>query len=154
MDSSDSGMIAGNPGRRVWQARGYRLARFAMVGLGNTLVDAALFNLLTWRRLGVPLIAAAIVSGSVAMLASFLAHQRFTFRVQGTSLRKIIAFVVISAAGVYLARPLLMRWALSLSLGLAPWAMRNVAWLFAVSMVMGGNYLAYRRWVFAGGTPP
>jgi len=134
------------------------LARFGLAGLANTLLDALLFNLLSADWLGLPVIAAAVVAGSVAMLNGFVLHQRFTFRVAGTPWPRRLLFVVLTAASVYGLRPLLMAWVLGAGEAWVRWLpvapagqallLRNLAWFIAVALVMLFNYLGYRRWVF------
>ncbi|WP_455926234.1 GtrA family protein [Pseudomonas putida] len=133
------------------------LARFGLAGVANTLLDALVFNLLTAHWLGVPPLAAAVVSGSVAMLNGFVLHQWFTFRVAGTPWRRRVLFVVLTATSVYLIRPWLMAtvmvWGAAhvpcLAVAQSAFVLRNLAWLVAVVLVMLVNYLGYRYWVFS-----
>ncbi|MGY4495739.1 GtrA family protein [Pseudomonas sp. TE3610] len=133
------------------------VARFGLAGVVNTLLDALLFNLLTAHWLGVPVIAAAVLSGTVAMINGFVLHQRFTFRVRHTPWRRCVLFAVLTAGSLYLVRPWLMAIVLVWGQGHAQWlpsagqpfVLRNLAWLVAVAVVMLFNYLGYRHWVFA-----
>src|SRR5262245_58071255 len=104
----------------------YRLIRFAMVGVVNTLVDFVVLNVLVITILpktasfgnfvtfgqmvslnGVVL--AGIITGTAAMIVSFLLNSRFTFRVRNVARKRIVYFFVITAFGLYVIRPVILK---------------------------------------------
>lgn len=141
-----------------------RLKRFGLVGVVNTVLDAALFNLLTWHVIALPVLWASVLAGTLAMLNSFVANQRFTFRARHTPLRRVALFVVITLLGIYAIRPLILDvfittwlWPANRLLALlarvgvladGDFVRRNLGWLVAVAVAMLFNYVGYREFVF------
>ncbi|WP_249674930.1 GtrA family protein [Pseudomonas abieticivorans] len=141
-----------------------RLKRFGLVGVVNTVLDAGLFNLLTWHVIALRVLWASVLAGTLAMLNSFVANQRFTFRARHTPLRRVALFIVITLLGIYAIRPLILDLFLTVWLwpadrlqALLAWGgvaadgdfvRRNLGWLVAVAVAMLFNYVGYRECVF------
>jgi len=158
-----------------------RVGRFGMVGVLNTLVDFTLLNILaitilpkdmvitTLSMFGLTisisgLILAAVISGTVAMICSFVFNTRFTFRQHKTDFTHGVYFFLITIFGLYVIRPIILKfvtgvWLLpgqvayyitsSLNLPFSKeFDERNAALMLAVLVVLAYNYLMYKRFVF------
>lgn len=121
--------------------------RFVIVGVANTALDFALLFLLT--RLGVPLIAANMISTGVALTFSFFLNRSYTFGSSGGAGTQAVKFVLVTLVGLWILQPIV----LVLGMAVLPSLFsQDLALLFAkgaatvVSMVW--NYLLYDRFVF------
>ncbi|MEX0932044.1 MAG: GtrA family protein [Candidatus Saccharimonadales bacterium] len=77
------------------------VGKFSMVGVLNTLIDFGIYNLLT-VVMGFALIAANLVSTTVAMSFSFIANKTFVFGSRGGNvLKQAILFLLVTAFGLY-----------------------------------------------------
>lgn len=85
----------------------YQVGRFGLVGVLNTIVDIVLQNIF-FQFFGLSKIIASLISGTVAMINSFIFNQRFTFRVKKTDTLHVIYFFVITLFGLYIIRPLVI----------------------------------------------
>lgn len=81
----------------------HQVARFASVGVANTLVDLGLFILLSAAGMGV--LAANFISTSAGMAVSFLGNRRYVFGASGHILREITLFVIVCAIGIWAIQP-------------------------------------------------
>ena len=116
--------------------------RFAIVGVTNTLLDYCLFNLLYYAA-GLTIIAANLLSSSVAVLWSFLLNRNWTFAdrkahsaVTGQFLRHLLTTgggVILSTIAVWIA---------------AHFVPAYVAKVAAVGVSFAWNYTLSRHWVF------
>ena len=155
---------------------GRQVARFAAAGVINTLLDYALFMMLSWL-LALPLprswIAKAI-SGTLAMANSFVRNRRWVFRngSSGGGLRQLARFVAVTLIGTFGVQlgglvlfsaiwpaPGHLAAAVIDALGLSRWlpeplVVRTVAFGLATAASMCWNFIAYRRWVFAASPSP
>jgi putative flippase GtrA len=136
--------------------------RFGTVGVVNTLLDFALFNLLAgrWRW---PKIRANLVSASVTMSFSFLANWHRVFPAHGGQpAERAVRFLIVTLTSGWLVQNGVIRlldvWSLGLlTLRLAPslpearlaFLHRNCLKAAAVGAGMFWNYAWYRLWVFA-----
>lgn len=79
-----------------------RVSKFGVVGVINTLLDFAIYNILHFQLgLGAP-IPANLVSTTVAMLFSFAANKRVVFnQKQGSVVRQAAIFFAVTAFGLY-----------------------------------------------------
>ncbi len=141
-----------------------QIGRFGLVGILNTLLDFAIFNLLTSSILGMGAAWAGIISGTVAMINSFVFNQRFTFKAKHTPTNKVVAFFAITIFGIYVIRPIVIAfftktwlwpsqtlYSLTSKLGLsfsADFDQRNLALLGAIFVVLFYNYILYKKFVF------
>jgi len=140
-----------------------QITRFGMVGVLSFVIDFAILNILS-GPLHVGIVVASIVSGTVAMINSFVFNQRFTFRTKHTDTKHIVYFFAITAFGIYVIRPIVIRiltanwlWpahftyqvthALHLPLS-RDFDTRNMALVVAVLIVLFYNFLTYKKYVF------
>jgi putative flippase GtrA len=147
---------------------GRQVARFAATGVLNTLIDYLLFMLLTWI-LALPLSrtwSAKAISGTVAMINSFILNRRWVFRGAAGGPRQLARFLAVTLFGTFVVqlggiRLLTSTWLLPGELvvrlvsalhldALLPRAFVVSTFAFGVATLasMTWNFLAYRRWVF------
>lgn len=129
----------------------HQVARFASVGVANTLVDLGLFVLLT--LLGMAVVPANFLSTSAGMAVSFLGNRRFVFGATGHVVREVTLFTVVCAIGIWVIQPLLILGVsdllerLGIDLGdLGLWFAKCVAILVAAVW----NFFLYKHLVFRG----
>lgn len=137
--------------------------RFGMVGVLNTLLDIILVNVLT-QLIGLDLVLAGILSGTVAMINSFIFNQRFTFRVKKVGAAQTLSFFAITMFGLYIIRPLVLQFftkqwlspgelvysvtsALNLPFSRS-FDVNNFALGMAILVVLVYNFVMYRKFVF------
>ncbi len=154
-----------------------QVGRFGLVGLLNTAVDFIVLNILVRTILprdqviftisGYPvtgLMFAGVISGTLAMVNSFIFNQRFTFRARHVSGQKIVLFFVITMAGLYLIRPLILNffsliwtWPAEFAYSIGQFLhlpfdqafyQDNIALAAAIAVVLVYNYIMYKRFVF------
>ena len=154
-----------------------QVGRFGLVGILNTLVDFVLLNTLVrtvlprsevfFEVFGKPitgLMIAGVISGTVAMINSFIFNQRFTFRAKKVDNRQIFLFFAITMFGLYVIRPLVLDffseiwlWPANLAYSIGQvlhlpmdqaFYTDNVALAGAIAVVLVYNYLAYKKFVF------
>ncbi len=139
------------------------VGRFGLVGVLNTLLDIVLVNILT-QIFGVALIAAGLISGTVAMINSFIFNQRFTFKVRKVSPARTLYFFAITMFGLYVIRPLILQfftkqwlspgelvYSVTSALHLPfshSFDVNNFALAMAIIVVLGYNFIMYRKFVF------
>jgi putative flippase GtrA len=139
------------------------VGRFGLVGILNTLLDIVLVNVLT-QLAGMDLVLAGIISGTVAMINSFIFNQRFTFKVKKVSPVQTLYFFAITMFGLYVIRPLILQlftkqwltpgefvYSVTSSLSLPfsrSFDINNFALGMAILVVLVYNFLMYRRFVF------
>jgi len=79
--------------------------RFAVVGGLNTVIDFAI--LLTLTSIGVPAAIANYPSSTVAVIFSFFANKKYTFKATGTNLRReILLFLIFTLFCAWVIQPL------------------------------------------------
>ncbi len=135
--------------------------RFGLVGVINTLLDFALFNLLAgklrWRK-----IPANLVSTSVAMSFSFLANWLWVFPTHdGQPAERAVRFLVVTLASGWIVQNAVIRMLDAMCMRLltkfaAPvfppakiaFLHRNILKAAAVGAGMSWNFTWYRLWVF------
>ncbi|MEI6741745.1 MAG: GtrA family protein [bacterium] len=158
-----------------------QVGRFGLVGILNTLVDFVVLNILvatilpknmtifsvnifgnTYDITG--LILAGILSGTAAMINSFVFNKNFTFKAKKLSTRKLVLFFIITAAGLYLIRPVVLYlftnlwiWPSQLAYNISSWLHLpfsrdftdiNLALVAAIAVVLVYNYLMYKYFIF------
>lgn len=84
-----------------------KTARFALVGVINTLIDVVIFLIL--RQFGLSVFVSNIFSTSVALMASFTLNRKFTFRSGAFDRRTIMQFVGVTLIGLWLLQPLIIK---------------------------------------------
>ncbi len=137
--------------------------KFAIVGVLNTLVDIVTVNILT-QLFGVQIVIAGLISGTVAMINSFIFNQRFTFKVHHLNKVRILYFFAITMFGLYVIRPLVLQlftrewlwpgemvYQITSSLGMPltkSFDVNNFALAMAIAAVLVYNFVMYRKFVF------
>jgi putative flippase GtrA len=121
--------------------------RFILVGLANTAIDFIV--LLSLTAMGTWLIAANIISTSVALTFSFFANRTFTFGSTGKKRSQAVRFLAVTLIGLWVLQPIV----LLLTVGpLEEFFSREtsivIAKLLATVVSMVWNYLLYDSLVF------
>ena len=126
-----------------------RVARFAIVGLANTIVNFAVLNFAVFG-LHLNKIVASIIATACAIIFSFIMNRSFVFNDRERPFRKFLIFTVVAASGVlaiqttvYSLCVLLLRNHVA-----DDFAVINVSNLVASLCVMLWNYNGYRLLVF------
>ena len=158
-----------------------QVGRFGLVGILNTIVDFVLLNILVITvlpktlHLGsihlfgsdiiiTGLVVAGLISGTAAMINSFIFNTRFTFRAHNVDTRHAVYFFVITIFGLYFIRPVILKlltdvwlWPSQITYQITrmlhlPFSQdfdeRNLALLVAILVVLVYNYLMYKYIVF------
>ncbi|MFE3545031.1 GtrA family protein [Nocardia sp. NPDC059177] len=137
--------------------RYHELIKFAIVGATTFVIDSGLFYLLKWTVLSEKPVTAKIISGVVAVIASYILNREWSFKNRGGREKhhEALLFFGVSGVGVILSNiPL---WISSYMLHLrqpdVSFLTENIADF--VSAFVIGNFLqmafrfwAMRRWVF------
>ena len=76
-----------------------QIVRFAIVGVSNFLVDFIIFNLLLRFAPDLSAVWAGIISGTFAMINSFIFNKNFTFKAKNLSFFRLVLFFLITAFG-------------------------------------------------------
>lgn len=123
--------------------------RFGIVGSANTAIDFGI--LLTLTSFGIPAALANYPSSTVAVIFSFFANKRYTFKATGTNLRKeILLFLVFTLVAAWALQPLtilFVQYALS-PLGMPSIVSVVIAKVAATIVTLIWNYITYSRFVF------
>ncbi len=114
--------------------------KFVLVGLLNTGVDVAIFILLTW--IGIPYVAAQVVSYSCGAANSYLLNKLWTFRSSGLSYAEIVRFTVVNLVSLGISVVVLALLHDNAGQGLA------VAKAGATVCALAANFLGNKLWVF------
>ncbi len=144
-----------------------QIGKFGLVGILNTLIDFAIFNFLSSKRVGLSKIRANLVSTTVAMIFSFFANQRFVFQSQGGNFwQQAISFYLVTAFGLYVLQNVViwlvtkkMAWLQSLILSVAglfglrkrlsdDFIIKNCAKLAATVVSLTWNFVMFKKVVF------
>lgn len=141
-----------------------QVIRFAIVGVSNFLVDFILYNLLISFVTNLPVVWAGVISGTAAMINSFVFNKSFTFRTKTLSVFKLISFFVLTAFGLYAIRPVIIYffteiwlWPSQVAYSITSFLrlpfsrefdINNVALLAAILVVLVYNYLVYKYFIF------
>lgn len=134
-------------------------ARFAVVGVINTLVDVPVFVLL--HSAGLTVLTANIISTSLALIVSLLLNYRYTFQGRSITRLRIGLYFLVTLVGIWILQPLVINGLLALNMHFGALTfltnrtghVKQVTSLFAklgslaVSLVW--NYSWYNRVVFA-----
>jgi putative flippase GtrA len=137
--------------------RHHELIKFAIVGASTFFVDSALFYTLKLTVLEPKPVTAKIISGIVAVIASYILNREWSFRDRGGRERhhEALLFFVFSGVGVLLSMaPLwVSSYVLDLRVPHVSLTVENVADFVAAYILgnllqMGFRFWAFRRWVF------
>ncbi|TYC53415.1 GtrA family protein [Rhodobacterales bacterium] len=119
--------------------------KFAIVGILATLTHAAVAGGLLQSG-ALPPLASNLCGYLVAFWVSFSGHYYWSFshlRRDGTALRTILKFLIVSISGFLLNSTILTLW-----LMLTPWP-EMAGLMFSIAIVPALTFLAARLWVFS-----
>lgn len=123
--------------------------RFAIVGAANTTIDFVILFLLT--LLGFNVIFSNIISTSIALIFSFFANKKFTFKNESEKTKKqFVYFLIITMFGLWIIQPIIIE---ATKLLIEQVITNNYLILFigkiiATCITLIWNYLLYRKFVF------
>lgn len=150
--------IARLPGPiRPFAERHHELIKFAIVGATTFIIDSAIFYTLKLTILEPKPVTAKVISGIVAVIASYVLNREWSFRDRGGRERhhEALLFFGFSGVGVVLSMiPLwLSRYALDLQVPHVSLMAENIADFLSAYIIgnllqMGFRFWAFRRWVF------
>lgn len=129
--------------------RGSVIARFASVGVVNTLVDLVLYVVLV--VVGVNPILSNFLSTSAGMAVSFVGNRRFVFGGTQSRVREVTLFVVVCGLGIWVVQPaviLATSALLEATMTLPALVATSVPKILAILVAAVWNYLLYSRLVF------
>lgn len=124
--------------------------RFGLVGIVNTAIDFGILFILV-KAFNLPTIGANYISTSVALIFSFFANKKFTFKNNNSDqIKQFATFLVVTLIGLWVVQPLIISWsgilfekiALNTDLSLL------ISKLLATIASLIWNYLMYRKFVF------
>ena len=125
--------------------------RFGLVGVINTAIDFGILFLLV-KAFNLPAIGSNYISTSVALVFSFFANKKFTFKNNSSNqVKQFAVFLAITLIGLWIIQPLIIngseilfeKIALNTDLSLL------ISKLLATIASLIWNYLMYRKFVFA-----
>lgn len=123
--------------------------RFAIVGGANTAIDFVILFILV--AMGLPVIASNFVSTSTALIFSFFANQKFTFKNTDSNNRsKFIYFLIITLFGLWIIQPIIIQLINSLLVlyQFDKSIVLLIGKLLATIITLVWNYLLYRKFIF------
>jgi len=141
-----------------------RVGKFGVVGILNTFIDFALYNLLS-SRVGLTLVQSNIVSTTVAMVVSFVANKRLVFKKHdGSAVKQALVFFAVTAFGLYVLQTGAIKvlteiwlWPMNVALLIAhavgvkghdAFLVKNGAKAAATVISLTWNYVMYKKVVF------
>ena len=143
-----------------------RISRFGVAGIFITMIDFAIFNVLSSKMVHLSKIQANTISTTVAMIFSFFVNRSFVFQGQGNELQQAVLFFAFTAFGLYILQNSViyllteyLKWPRKLvtritSTGHIPlepdFILKNGAKLTGTVVSLTWNYLLYGRIVFRG----
>jgi len=126
-----------------------KLTRFMGIGVINTALDFGLLFLLT--QAGMQVVAANIISTSIAFIFSFYMNKKYAFKTTNTNVkRELVLFVVVTLFGLWVLQNIVII-ALTppiMALGISATVAAVAAKVPATVVSMTWNYLMYDRLVF------
>jgi len=142
-----------------------RVGKFGLVGIANTVIDFAGYNILS-SAAGLSLVQANIISTSIAMIISFAANKKVVFeKHHGSLTRQAVLFFLVTAFGLYVIQTGTIKfltdvWLAPVTLALAAahtlhitghdeLLIKNGAKAFATILSLTWNYIMYKKVVFS-----
>lgn len=120
------------------------LVRFAVVGIGNTLVDFVVFFFLA--SIGVPYVFSQVCSYSAGMMNSYVWNRTWTFQVRKkASVQELLQFIFINL--VSLSTTIVLLYLLHKLAGMQLFSSKAVATVAGMAV----NFAGSRFWVFERG---
>ncbi|MEV0063910.1 GtrA family protein [Nocardia sp. NPDC050718] len=145
------------PRLRELAFRHQELIKFAIVGATTFVIDSGLFYLLKWTVLAEKPVTAKIISGVVAVIASYVLNREWSFKNRGGREKhhEALLFFGVSGIGVILSNiPLwISSYVLDLRQPDVSFLVENVADFVSAFIIgnllqMAFRFWAMRRWVF------
>jgi len=142
---------------RPYAERHHELIKFAIVGGTTFIIDSAIFYTLKLTILEPKPVTAKIISGIVAVIASYILNREWSFRDRGGRERhhEALLFFGVSGVGVLLSMaPLYFSsYVLELRVPSVSLTMENIADFISAYVIgnllqMAFRFWAFRRWVF------
>lgn len=137
--------------------RHHELIKFAIVGATTFVIDSALFYTLKLTVLETKPVTAKVISGIVAVIASYILNREWSFKDRGGRERHHEALLFFGVSGVGVLLSMAPLWFSSYVLGLrvpeVSLAWENIADFISAYIVgnllqMAFRFWAFRRWVF------
>ena len=122
--------------------------RFVLVGGTNTAIDLSILFVL--KSIGLNAIFSNYISTSVALIFSFFANKKFTFKDSSNDKTQFIKFLGVTLFGLWVIQPVVI-WLSSQGLNLA---INNdkfillIAKLIATCFSLTWNYFLYKKFVY------
>jgi putative flippase GtrA len=142
---------------RVYAERHHELIKFVIVGATTFVIDSAIFYTLKLTVLEPKPVTAKVISGIVAVIASYILNREWSFRHRGGRERhhEALLFFAFSGVGVLLSMAPLWfsSYVLALRVPMVSLTMENIADFIAAYIIgnllqMAFRFWAFRRWVF------
>jgi len=116
--------------------------KFALVGVGNSLISFGVFNILLYCRL--PYLYANFIGYSIGMFNSYYWNYRFVFQDE-ISITSIVKFIVVNVIALSCS-------SLSLYMFIDVFKVNpQIAYIISLSVTMVINFLFSKFWVFKQG---
>ncbi|ORB02727.1 hypothetical protein BST33_05915 [Mycolicibacter minnesotensis] len=137
--------------------RHHELIKFAIVGATTFVIDSALFYTLKLTILSPKPVTAKVISGIVAVIASYILNREWSFKARGGRERHHEALLFFGVSGVGVLLSMAPLWFSSYVLGLrVPMVSLTVenlsdfvsAYIVGNLLQMAFRFWAFRRWVF------
>jgi putative flippase GtrA len=137
--------------------RHHELIKFAIVGATTFIIDSALFYTLKLTILEPKPVTAKVISGIVAVIASYILNREWSFRDRGGRERhhEALLFFAVSGVGVLLSMAPLWfsSYMLQLRVPAVSLTIENIADFISAYIIgnllqMAFRFWAFRRWVF------
>ncbi|AXK86252.1 Putative flippase GtrA (transmembrane translocase of bactoprenol-linked glucose) [Nocardia farcinica] len=137
--------------------RHHELIKFAIVGATTFVIDSGIFYALKWTVLTEKPVTAKIISGVVAVIASYVLNREWSFKNRGGRERhhEALLFFVVSGIGVALSNiPLwISSYVFDLRQPAVSFTVENIADFVSAFIIgnllqMAFRFWAMRRWVF------
>ena len=124
--------------------------RFSIVGGINTAIDFVILFILV--SIGLPTIVSNIISTSSALVFSFFANKKFTFKNNSSKTKtQFIYFLIITLFGLWAIQPIIIE----LTRSVLELVIKNnyllillIGKIIATCVTLVWNYLLYRKYVF------
>jgi putative flippase GtrA len=142
---------------RPYAERHHELIKFAIVGGTTFVIDSAIFYTLKLTILEPKPVTAKVISGVIAVIASYILNREWSFRDRGGRERhhEALLFFAFSGVGVLLSMaPLwVSSYVLALRVPTVSLTMENIADFISAYIIgnllqMAFRFWAFRRWVF------
>lgn len=123
--------------------------RFGFVGIINTAIDFGVLFLLV--SLGIPSLAGNYISTTTALIFSFFANKKFTFRDNSRNkTSQIVRFLVVTLFGLWIIQPVIIEGVklIASPLNINSGLILLIGKILATCATLVWNYVLYSRIVF------